>query len=63
MQYLIPAILHNIQTSRINSYTDNKGTDESSWEPQLVAVGNQATTNDGSCIAGKCELQHILKLS
>ena len=39
------------------SYTDNKSADECSWEPQLVTVGHQATTNNGSCIAGKCELQ------
>ena len=39
------------------AYTDDKCTDEGSWQSQLVSVGHKAASNNGGCIASKGELQ------
>ena len=38
------------------AYTDDKCTDEGSWQPQLVPVGHETATNNGRCVASKSEL-------
>ena len=38
------------------AYTDDKGTDECSWQPQLVLGGDQTASDDGGSVAGKGEL-------
>ena len=39
------------------TYTDKEGTQKSGWQPQLVLVGHQHSTQHSSGIAGKCELR------
>lgn len=39
------------------AYTDDKCTDEGSWQSQLVSVGHQTASNNGGCVASKGELQ------
>ena len=41
----------------VSAYTNDKGTEEGSWKPQLISVGHQATTNHSCCITGKSKLE------
>ena len=41
----------------MDAYTDEESTQKGSWQPQLVLVSNQHTSNNCGSIAGKCELQ------
>ena len=39
-----------------DSYTDEEGTQECSWQSQFVLVGDQHTPHHGGCITGKRKL-------
>ena len=39
------------------AYTNDKCTDEGSWQSQLVPVGNETAANNGGCVASKSELR------
>ena len=41
----------------VGAYTDDKCTNEGSWQSQLVPVGHETATNNGGCVASKSELK------
>ena len=50
-------VIHAVIMVEDEAYTDDKCTDESSWQSHLVSVGHKTASNNGGSIAGKGELQ------